>query len=53
MPNQPNHPQHPDCYGTVEVGAMSTSVRLDVLPSAGTSLLDYKRGVPVARPLGG
>jgi hypothetical protein len=26
------------------------SARLDVLPSAGRSLLDYKRGVPVARP---
>jgi hypothetical protein len=25
-------------------------VRLGALPSAGTSLLDYKRGVPVARP---
>jgi hypothetical protein len=27
--------------------------RLDYLPSAGPSLLDYKRGVPVARPQGG
>jgi hypothetical protein len=24
--------------------------QLDVLPSAGTSLLDYKKGVPVGRP---
>jgi hypothetical protein len=43
-------PPFPMCYGTVEVGALSTSARLDVLPSAGTSLLDYERDVPVARP---
>jgi hypothetical protein len=28
--------------GTVEIGVWSISVRLDVLPSAVTSLLDYK-----------
>jgi hypothetical protein len=39
--------------GTVESRVLSDSARLDLLPSAGTSLLDYKRGVPVARPHGG
>jgi hypothetical protein len=26
---------------------------MDILPSTGTSLLDYKRGTPVERPHGG
>jgi hypothetical protein len=46
-------PPHPECYGTVGCGVWAHLARLDFLPSAGTSLLDYKRGVPVARPLGG
>jgi hypothetical protein len=32
---------------------LSDFARLDFLPSAGTSLLDYKRGVSVARSGGG
>jgi hypothetical protein len=43
----------PVCFGTVGCGAWAHPVRLDFLPSAGTSLLDYKMGVPVARPHGG
>jgi hypothetical protein len=39
--------------GTVGIGALPIPARLGYLPSAGTSLLDYKRGVPVARPHGG
>jgi hypothetical protein len=39
--------------GTVRTGILPSPARLGYLPSAGTSLLDYKRGVPVARPHGG
>jgi hypothetical protein len=39
--------------GTVGSGVSPLPARLDDLPSAGTSLLDYKRGVPIARPHGG
>jgi hypothetical protein len=38
--------------GTVGIGALPIPVPLGYLPSAGTSLLDYKRGVTVARPHG-
>jgi hypothetical protein len=48
----PSYP-FPKCYGTVGCGALAHPARLDYLPSAGTSLLDYKRGVLVARPRGG
>jgi hypothetical protein len=41
------------CFGTVGCSAWAHPARLDFLPSAGTSLLDYERGVPVARPHGG
>jgi hypothetical protein len=34
-------------------GTRGDLAQLGYLPSAGTSLLDYKRGVPVARPHGG
>jgi hypothetical protein len=44
---------NPVCYGTVECRVWSHLAQLDFLPSAGTSLLDYKRGLPVARPRGG
>jgi hypothetical protein len=43
----------PVCFGTVGCGVLPHPARLDDLPSAGTSLLDYERGVPVARPHGG
>jgi hypothetical protein len=43
----------PVCCGTVGCGAWALPARTDFLPSAGTSLLDYERGVPVARPHGG
>jgi hypothetical protein len=39
--------------GTVGIGALPIPARLGYLPSAGTSRLDYERGVPVARPHGG
>jgi hypothetical protein len=39
--------------GTVGIGVLPILARLGYLPSAGTSLLDYKRDVPVARPHGG
>jgi hypothetical protein len=39
--------------GTVGIGILPVPARLGYLPSAGTSLLDNKRGVPVARPHGG
>jgi hypothetical protein len=32
--------RHTVCKGTVEIGVLSFSARLDVLPSTGTSLLD-------------
>jgi hypothetical protein len=35
-------PPHPKCYGTVGCGVWAHLARLDSLPSAGTSLLDYK-----------
>jgi hypothetical protein len=41
------------CFGTVWCGVLPHPARLDSLPSAGMSPLDYKRGVPVARPQGG
>jgi hypothetical protein len=43
----------PVCFGTVGCGVLPHPAWLDSLNSAGTSLLDYKRGVPVARPHGG
>jgi hypothetical protein len=39
--------------GTVGIGVLPIPARPGYLPSAGTSLLDYKRGVPVAQPHGG
>jgi hypothetical protein len=39
--------------GTVGIGVLPILARLGYLPSAGTSLLDYKRDMPVARPHGG
>jgi hypothetical protein len=39
--------------GTVGIGILPIPARLGYLPSAGTSLLDNKRGVSVARPHGG
>jgi hypothetical protein len=39
--------------GTVGTGSLPSPARLGYQPSAGTSLLDNKRGVPVARSLGG
>jgi hypothetical protein len=38
------------CYGTVCSSILALQARLAFLASAGTPLLDYKRGVPVARP---
>jgi ribosomal protein S8E len=53
-------PPHLDIYtpwirvlGTVGIGALPIPAQLGYLPSAGTSLLEYKRDVPVARPHGG
>jgi hypothetical protein len=39
--------------GTVGTGSLPSPARLGYQPSAGTSLLDNKRGVSAARPLGG
>jgi hypothetical protein len=41
------------CFGIVGCGVLPHPARLDSLTSAGTSLLDFKRGVPVAQPHGG
>jgi hypothetical protein len=38
---------------TVRIGVWPILARLGYLPHAGTSLLDYKRDVPVAQPHGG
>jgi hypothetical protein len=39
--------------GAVGMGFLPILARLGYLPSASTSLLDFKRDVPVARPHGG
>jgi hypothetical protein len=36
------------CFETVGCGVLPHPARLDSLTSAGMSLLDYERGVPVA-----
>jgi hypothetical protein len=40
-------------FGTVGIGVLPILARLGYLLSAGTSLLDYKRDVPIAHPHGG
>jgi hypothetical protein len=45
--------QSPPVLGTVGIGILPSPARLGYLPSAGTSLLDNKRGVSAARPHGG